>query len=347
MADKTLQAGIVGLGFIGAGDQVSGDRLGQQVRDLDGTHASALAGNPRISLVAGSSREQGRRERFAARTGALVFEDWRDMLARERLDIVSIATYAPQHAEVAIECFRHGVRVVYCEKPIAPCLADAGRMLTAARQAKGLLVIDHNRRFNPNYRRLRDLIAGGGLGKLTSVSLQWGSGRLGNIGTHVFDACRMLTGRSVQAVTALLDLSGRPDCRGTEFHDPGGSALFRMEHGLVATVDATDFGRVPLQIAIQGTLGRAITGRASVALEYWDGRHDQWAAPDPAVSSMDRAVAEMVEWLDEGKPFPYDAAEAVQALEVIVACHASQARHHAWIDLPLTGPDRDLEVQTA
>ena len=46
MAD--YRAGIIGLGFIGAGDQVSGDALGQRVEDLDGTHASALAGHPRI-----------------------------------------------------------------------------------------------------------------------------------------------------------------------------------------------------------------------------------------------------------------------------------------------------------
>jgi hypothetical protein len=53
----TYRAGIIGLGFIGARDQVSGDALGQQVRDLDGTHLAALAHCPRIKLVAGSSRD--------------------------------------------------------------------------------------------------------------------------------------------------------------------------------------------------------------------------------------------------------------------------------------------------
>lgn len=347
MTERHYQAGIIGLGFMGAGDQVSGDRLGQQVRDLDGTHAAALAGHPRVRLIAGSSRDPGRRERFARRVGAAVYADWRDLLAREHLDIISIATYTPQHADMAVACFEHGVRVVYCEKPIATRLLDAERMLAAARQANGLLVINHNRRFNPNYRRLRDLIARGELGTLTSVSLQWSSGRLGNIGTHVFDACRMVTGRRVEAVTAILDLAGRPDCRGSEFHDPGGTGLLRLEGGLLAMVDARDFARVPLQITVNGTLGRAVTGRRDVTLEYWDGRREEWPAPDPARSSMDGAVAEIVTWLDSGVAFPYDAEEAVQTLEVIVACHASHARHGSWIDLPLTGPDRDIEIQTA
>ena len=52
-ADSPIdRAAIVGLGFIGGGDQVSGDAIGgQQVSNLDGTHAGALAKNPRIQSV--------------------------------------------------------------------------------------------------------------------------------------------------------------------------------------------------------------------------------------------------------------------------------------------------------
>ena len=63
------------MGFIGGADQVSGDALGQQGEDLDGTHLQALANHPRVELVAGSSRDSGRRARFAARTGAETYAD--------------------------------------------------------------------------------------------------------------------------------------------------------------------------------------------------------------------------------------------------------------------------------
>src|SRR4051794_13797036 len=102
MSKQPYRAAIVGLGFIGAGDQVSGDALGQRVADLDGTHAGALLGNARIELVAGSSRDDGRRARFSERTGRRTYADWREMLEKERLDVVSVATYAPQHAEIVI-----------------------------------------------------------------------------------------------------------------------------------------------------------------------------------------------------------------------------------------------------
>ena len=346
MSQETYRAGIVGLGFIGGADQVSGDALGQQVRNLDGTHLHALQEAARVELVAGSSRDLGRRERFAARTGARVFSDWREMLAAERPDIVSVATYTPYHAEVTEACARSGVRAVYCEKPIASTVSDAARMVAACRDAGTLLAVNHNRRFDPNYRRLRDLIAQGGLGELTSVSLQWGRGRLGNVGTHIIDALVMLTGQRVAAVSATLDLTGRPDCRGHQFRDPGGWGVMRLDGGPMVLVDAADAAGVPLSMVINGTGGRAVTGGAEVTVELWGGRSDTWPSARADTSSMDRAVAEIVAWLDGGETFLYDADEAAHVLEAIVAFHVSHDRNAAWVSLPLTGTDRERVLRS-
>jgi predicted dehydrogenase len=336
----------MGLGFIGAGDQVSGDALGQQVSNLDGTHVAALSGHPRIELIAGSSRDPGRRQRFAEWTGVRTYADWREMLAQEKLDLVSVATYAPQHAEVTIACARRAVRAIWCEKPIATRLPDAEGMVSACTAAKALLVINHNRRFNPNYRRLRDSIAAGELGELTSVSLQWGTGRLGNVGTHLIDAALMLTGRKVQAVSGTLDRTGRPDCRGQAFRDPGGWGLLHLEGSLMVTLDAADEGKMPARIILNGTRGRAITGGDEVIQESWDGRRETWPSLRSQATSMGRAAAEIVDWLDGGSAFSYDASDAVHVLEAILALHASDARSAAWTELPLSGPDRDREVQS-
>ena len=102
MNQATYRAAIIGLGFIGAADQTSGDALGQQVENLDGTHLGALAGNPRTQLVAGSSRDQGRRSRFEERHAVRTYADWREMIANEALDLVSVATYTPVHEEITV-----------------------------------------------------------------------------------------------------------------------------------------------------------------------------------------------------------------------------------------------------
>ncbi|MDE3001278.1 MAG: Gfo/Idh/MocA family oxidoreductase [Gemmatimonadota bacterium] len=344
MAGKTYRAGIVGLGFIGGADQVSGDAIGQVVSDLDGTHVDALTGHPRVAVATGASRDEGRRERFEARTGAPAYADWREMLAAESLDIVSVATYAPFHAEVTVACARQGVRAVYCEKPVAIRVSDAERMLEACNDAGALLVVNHNRRFQSNARRLRDVISGGALGELTSASMQWGTGRLGNVGTHFIDTMQMLTGRAVEAVSGMLDLSGKPDCRGAQFRDPGGWGMLRLERGLICTVDAADYGTLPPRISVHGAEGSAVLDGRDAVLEFRDGRREAWPDPEGAVSSMDRAVSEIVDWLDGKAAFPYAASEAVRTLEAIVGFHVSHARNAAWVDLPLAGQDRDREV---
>jgi UDP-N-acetylglucosamine 3-dehydrogenase len=347
MSDLIYRAGIIGLGFIGGADQISGDRIGQRVADLDGTHLHALASNPRVKLVAGSSSDAGRRQRFAEKTGAQTHADWREMLRKERLDIVSIATCAPLHAEMTVACAGEGVRAIYCEKPMATRLTDAEGMASACKNAGALLVINHNRRFNPNYRRLRQFVADGGLGQLTSASLQWGAGRLAGVGTHLFDALQMLTGDVVRSVSATLDSSGRPDCRGPDFKDPGGWGLLRFEGGLMATLDAADHGAMPARLVLNGTQARAVTGGEDVTLERWNGENEIWPSRRHERTSMDRAVAEIVSALDGSAEFPYPAEEAVNAPQIVVACHVSHARNAAWVELPLAGRDREIEVRAA
>ena len=94
---------------------------------------------------------------------------------------------------------------------------------------------------------------------------QWPTGRLGGVGTHMFDA--MVTGRPVDAVSGWLDEAGKTGCRGDACRDPGGWGMLRLEGGLIVSVDAADYARVPPRIRINGTEGR---GHA-IGLEYWDG----------------------------------------------------------------------------
>lgn len=358
MGNRNYRAAVVGLGFIGGADQVSGDNLGQRVDDLDGTHVMALRQHEDVELVGGSSRDSGRRQRFHDRFDVPVFDDWRKLLRDAApLDIVSVATYTPAHAEVTHAALDAGVRVIYCEKPVAPTVAAAQAMVDACREAGALLVINHNLRFHPSFRQLRDAIAEGQLGTLTSVSAQWPTGRLGNVGTHMIDAVQMITGLPVTGVSGTLDLSGKADCRGAEFRDPGGWGVLRLGRDLPANdsgpsgdlhcvVDAGDYGATPLRLRFHGTDGYAVCRGREITLVR--GEHEQtWPTEFPD-SGMDRAVNEAVSWLDaDGQvPFAYDAQEAVRTLEAIVAFHLSDDRNGAWVDVPLTGEARNQVLQS-
>ena len=344
---KTYKAGIIGLGFIGVGDQVSGDAIGQRVEDLGGTHMEALSGNPQVTLVAGSSRDQGRRDRFEQRTGLRSYADWRDLIEKEDLDIVSIAANANLRKDPTVVCAKTGVSAIYCEKPAAQSVPDAEEMLLECRNSGTLILFNHQRRFSSSGRRLREHLKHDRLGDLTSVNAQWNSGRLGGVGTHVFDTIRMITGRPIQAVSGTLDLAGKPDCRGPDYSDYGAWGIVRLEGGLMVTVDAADYSQTPWDLRINGTEGRAFVGGNEVVIEYWDGRTERWINDIQQGSGMDVAVREIVDWLDNGKVPEYDPAEAVNVVEGIVAFHASNNKNSMWVELPLVGTDRAIKVNCA
>lgn len=343
---QTYRAAILGLGFIGAADQVSGDRLGQQVANLDGTHLQAYLGNSRVELIAGSSRDEGRRQRFSIRTGARVYADWRDLLQAEKPEIVSVASYAPAHSEMTIEAARAGARVVWCEKPIATSLHDADRMCEACRETETLLVVNHNRRFHPQFRALQRAIADGRLGELRGGSLTWPTGRLGNVGTHFFNALLMLATRPAEAVSASLDLAGRPDCRGADFQDPGGWGAIRLRGGLTVTFEAPDYSRAPPRLSLHGDLGRVTVEGGEAIVDLW-GQSPQRVPPPPAdETSMDRALNEIIGWLDGSRSFLEAPESSRQTLEIIVSCHLSHDRQGAWVPLPLSAEALHREIKT-
>lgn len=346
------RAGIAGLGMIGGADPVSAKAIGQSVSDMDGTHFSALSGNDRISIVAGSSRDPGRRERFAIRSdGATVYASLQDMLDHEQLDLLSIATYAPAHEEAAIAAIASGVKVIYCEKPIAQTVSAGQRIVDACDQKGILLVVNHQRRFSSGYRKLSALVSGGKLGHIASAYAQWSKGRLGNVGTHVIDALRMVIGQEAVSVSGLLDLAGREDCRGSDFRDPGGWGMLRMNGGTIVLLDAPDYGATPMRFLINGTEGQATIATDYVTIKYANGKNDSWMVGESSGNSMDVAIAEIVSWLDSGHTFlPEGIAssghDAVRTLEVISALHTSHARDSAWVELPLSDLEREQLIRS-
>jgi len=104
------------------------------------------------------------------------YVDYKELLDKEKgnLDAVLIATPDFWHAEHAIACMKAGLQV-YCEKEMSNNLADAGRMVLAARETGKLLQIGHQRRSNPRYRfcHQRLITEAKLLGRVTAVNGQW------------------------------------------------------------------------------------------------------------------------------------------------------------------------------
>ncbi len=101
------------------------------------------------------------------------YDDWRQLLQREELEAVIIATPLWTHAEIATGCLEAGKHVL-CEKMMAKTAADCQRMLEAASRNRRVLEIGHQRFYNPIYQAAYDkIIKPGLLGEVYYARLVW------------------------------------------------------------------------------------------------------------------------------------------------------------------------------
>jgi predicted dehydrogenase len=148
--------------------------------------------------------------------------DWRELINSEA-DLISVTVPPIEHAEMAIAALEAGKHVL-SEKPTARNVAEAERMVAAARKHQNqLALIDHELRFTPSYIAAREEVRT--LGGIRYIELRYCSasrgdrsrgwnwwsdadqlgGVLGAVGSHFADAVRYLTGEEVVAVQATLE----------------------------------------------------------------------------------------------------------------------------------------------
>jgi predicted dehydrogenase len=214
----TIRIGIIGAGFART-TQIPG------FKNCDGAEIVAIA----------SVRREHAEEVARAFEIRHVASDWRELVARDDIDLVSIVTPVVTHCEMTLAALDHG-KAVLCEKPMAMNADEARRMTERVRDAGALALIDHELRFLASRLRMKELIHQGELGKIKHVQLtfrsdsradsnrpwNWwsdksqGGGALGAIGSHVVDGFHWLLGTSVSEVFCSLatHINERPDDAG-------------------------------------------------------------------------------------------------------------------------------------
>jgi len=257
------------VGFVGAGWP---DRV--QI-------AAFRSGGLTPQAIASARRE--RAERVAATHNLpLVFDTWQALIESDAVDIVSICTPPHLHAEIAIAALAAGKHVI-CEKPTALNVQEAERMLAAAQAAPDrLAIIDHQLRFHPQRRQMRQLIREGYVGSVLQARFDrlggerldpaqpwswWsdaerGGGMLGALGSHLIDLARWMIGR-IESVTAQLQIGHlfRTDPESATQQqvtaDDHADLLLRFANGAIGhiTVSGLTPGGYGMSILVVGTDG--------------------------------------------------------------------------------------------
>jgi predicted dehydrogenase len=212
MTPPSVGVAVVGFGWMG--------RLHAQAYARVRHHFPTLALVPR--LVAVSDDVPGRAEAAAAQFGAdSAVADWRDLVSDPRVSAVSITTPNALHREIAVAMARAG-KHVWVEKPVGVTLDDARAVAGAVAAAGVQSAVGFNYRNAPAVAAARDVIAGGGIGRVTHArfrllsdyaahpdgALTWrfqrasgGNGVIGDLASHGVDLVRHLLGEITSLVS--------------------------------------------------------------------------------------------------------------------------------------------------
>ncbi len=165
-------------------------------------HARVYSELNKTELVAVSDVNQAVVDGIAAKYNVAGYTDYRQLLAQEKPDAVSIAVPTAMHEEVASEAMRAGAHVLI-EKPIAATLEEGQRLIDLAQSLNRQLMIGHIVRFNPATQLLKQKLQDGELGRIFQIICRRAGpfpARIRDVGVvvdlapHDVDVMRFLTG---------------------------------------------------------------------------------------------------------------------------------------------------------
>ena len=269
---RTYGIGIIGWGFMGQ------------------THALAIRTLPLFYAGAGFRAEIRcictRREEVARQAAADMGADWtcdyRELLKRDDIDVVSVCTPNAQHEQMALDVLAAN-KHLYIDKPLTVTGEEARRVAEAAQNAQVFTKVAFNLRHFPATMRLKELADEGALGEITQFSARylhsgsidpdrpmgWKQGLEGGVlldlGSHALDLLTWIAGYPQEAMCAFRTLyPSRPTREGgveTRLSEDHALMTLRLPGGTLGTVEASKIAAGALDemtLEVRGTRGAAI-----------------------------------------------------------------------------------------
>ena len=293
------------------------------------------------------------------------YTDYRQMIAENALDLVSIATESGSHAEIALYCIDHGIHVII-EKPMAMNMQDADEIIRRSKEKSVKVSACHQNRFNIAVQELRKALESGRFGRLShgSIHVRWNrnrdyydqapwrgkwatdGGALMNQCIHGIDLLRWMMGNEIEEVYGQTR---------RQFHDyleaeDVGMAVIKFKNGAIATVEGTTNvypQNLEETLYVFGEKGTVkLGGKSTNNIDVWEFA-DQ-ADGDTRNKGLEEATsnvygnghtslfADMADAIQNDREPYVDAQAGRNALELVLAIYKSQ-KTGMPVKLPLDG----------
>ncbi len=336
-----LRVGIIGTGKRSAPKGRMGFAMAHE-------HGNAYKALDTCELVTCADiREENARE-FAEFYGfTSAYTDYKEMLANENLDMVSICTWMHLHEPMVLDAVAAGVRAIHCEKPMADTWGGAKRMAAAAKDAGVQLTFDHQRRYGAPYTMAKKMLDDGAIGQLVRQECECGN--IYDSGTHFIDMFSFFQGE-VPAKWVIGQVDYRIENLVFGGHCENQQVvLTEYENGVFGLImtgagEAKPVGAIN---RLMGTDGEIQVGVGEVPIRYRLQGEKDWTCPDTNGESIhgpyfiERAIADVVDCLLTGRKCQLDASNALIATEIIFGAYES-SRRRGRVDFPLDIDDNPL-----
>jgi len=336
---KKYRAVIIGLGRMGS---TIDDEIKDSLPDwVPYSIASACQKIDELELIAGADILPEKREAFRQRWGVnALYDDYLEMIDKEKPDLVAICTRGELHAEMGIRVAETGVPMIYLEKAIACSMREADMLLQACQSHDTFLNTGVLRRFNHKYHKARELIECGEIGQPKAV-IHYGATNLLHGHIHSVDTIMYLLGdpRARSVWGELLPRNMQIENNRLN-QDPSAIYQIEFERGIEAwTINAGNW-----EFEVWGTEGciRSTNNGAGWNMRKRNGVFSDVPFPDSAGESATVAcLKDLINAYEEGCPTLGNIEVTHHATEICLAVAESHIQSKR-VSLPVS--NRDLYI---
>ena len=338
MSDKKLRIGVIGVG-------------------MGNAHIHGYRQHPSAEVVALADLDANRLEAVANQVGvAKRYTSVAKMLAKEKLDIVSVATPNKFHMPLTLQALQAGCHVL-CEKPMAMNADEARKMLAAAKKARRRIMVNFSFRFTEQSWALKRQVDAGVLGDVYFARTVWhrrrgmpgfggwfgqkklaGGGPLIDLGVHRMDLAMWLMGhpKPVWVLAQTYDHIAAPLAKKSKKAfdvEDLAVAMVRFDNGATMIAEASWAGHIKeneLQETrlmgtkaglVQRNLNESYSYEAEIYLEKDGTQYDMKV--HPPVPAAPSSYAHFVDSIVNDRPHVATGEEGLIVMEVIDAIYAS------------------------
>ena len=259
------RAAVIGLGRMGSTFDDEIQRGGAIF--LPYCHAPSYVASPHTELVAGADLHEGQGAIFAERwglSGEHIYSDYRDMLAAERPDIVSVCTTARHRAAIMQDAIEAGVKAIWAEKPITLSLAEADTVIDLSTRKGVVIAVNCSRRHSPFLSEARRMVQDGELGEILQITA-YAECYISHNGSHAIDTIRYLVGGDVEWVFGEME----SDEQAAADEDLRGNGYLAFDNGVRCFLRAMPTGIAPWEFDVIGTEGRVRSLSNGAETQYY------------------------------------------------------------------------------